>query len=194
MTRPDLATVLRALEACDEALSWAAPFGARWEDALEACRDRRWLTWLAGALLRRGHLRREVLVLCACACARLALRHVPAGQDCAQRAIETAERWARGQATSDDVRAARDAAYAAAACAARYSRAVAYAYAAAAYAAAAAAAADGAAAAAADGAADAADAAAAAADAALLATVRRELGPALLDGLDAYAAAAEATP
>ena len=52
-------------------------------------------------------------VLCACACARTALRHVPAGDLRPLRAIETAERWARGEATQDDLAEARRAAYAA---------------------------------------------------------------------------------
>ena len=114
MTRPELATVLRTLGACRESLAWAADYGAGWERALAECPDRRWMTWLAGALMCRGHMRREVIVLCACACARTALRYVPAGEERPLAAIETAERWCRGDATLDEVRAARrGAAYAA---------------------------------------------------------------------------------
>ena len=47
----------------------------------------------------------------ACACAREALRYVPAGEERPLRAIETTERWLAGQATLDDVQLARDAAY-----------------------------------------------------------------------------------
>ena len=114
MTRPELATVLRTLGACRESLAWAADYSAGWERALAECPDRRWMTWLAGALMCRGHMRREVIVLCACACARTALRYVPAGEERPLAAIETAERWCRGDATLDEVRAARrGAAYAA---------------------------------------------------------------------------------
>ena len=110
MSRLDLSDALRTLGACNESIAWSAPYGADWERALAACPDRRWLTWLAGALLRRGHLRREVIVLCACACARTALRQVPAGEERPLRAIETAERWACGAAKLDEVRDARRAA------------------------------------------------------------------------------------
>ena len=72
---------------------------------------------------------RRVGVWLACAVARSALWHVPAGEDRPRLAIETAERWVRGQATVGECRAAADAADAAA-----YAAAYA-AYAAAAYAA-----------------------------------------------------------
>ena len=171
MTRPELATVLRTLGACRESLAWAADYGAGWERALAECPDRRWMTWLAGALMCRGHMRREVIVLCACACARTALRYVPAGEERPLAAIETAERWCRGDATLDEVRAARrGAAYAAYASAyAAYAAAYADAYADAAY--------------------DARRAARERAEADLRAITRRELGAALLDGLAAYAEA-----
>ena len=188
MTRPALHTALAGLDACAAALAWATPYGTEWERALAECPDHRWMTWLAGAVMRRGHLRREAIVLCACAYARTALRYVPAGETRPLAAIETAERWARGEATLDEVRAAADAA------ADADDAAAAAAYAAAAYAAADAAAdAADAAAAAYAYAADAADAdaaawavrreARAAAEVELLAITRRELGPALLAGL-----------
>ena len=180
MTRPALHTALAGLDACADALAWATPYGTEWERALAECPDRRWMTWLSGALMRRGHLRREVLVLCACEYARTALRYVPAGETRPLAAIETAERWARGEATLDEVRAAADAA------ADADDAAAAAAYAAAAYAAA------DAAAAAADAAAAAYAYAADAADAAeLLAITRRALGPALLAGLTAVCAGGE---
>lgn len=67
------------------------------------------MLWLCG----RAGVRRQDLVLAACACARLALPHVQPGEDCPLRVIETAERWARGETgvTLADVRAAADAAY-----------------------------------------------------------------------------------
>lgn len=67
--------------------------------------------------------RRQPLVLAACECARLALRHVPSGEDRPRLAIEMAERWARGEAevvpgqvkaAAYAARAAADAAYTAA--------------------------------------------------------------------------------
>ena len=176
--RPPLSDVLRSLGACSESIAWADGYGSAWSTALAACPERDWLTWLYGRLLARGHVRREPLVIAACLCAREVLHLIPAGEERPLRAIETAEAWCRGEATLDEVRAARYAAYAAAADAA-----AAYAtYAAAAYAA-------YAAAAAADAAAAAYAAYAAAAAPRILTLLRRELGPHLLTGLDAVVAA-----
>jgi hypothetical protein len=139
-----MATVLLHLErlgACSEAVKWAKPKKSidgnkAWRD----CPRGDWLLWLAA----RAGVERKVVALAACACARLALKWVTPGEDRPLKAIETTERWARGEpgVTLEDVKKVRSAAYAA-------------------YAAAAAAAYD-----AADAAADAADAAAYAADAA----------------------------
>jgi hypothetical protein len=141
---------LNSLHACGEAVEWAreqkSPAQA-WRD----CQRGDWMLWLVGKLSgKSGSAKRRPLVLAACECARLVLNYVPKGEDRPRRAIETAERWARGKATIEEVHAA----------------AAAYAYAAAADAAAAAAAAAAYATAAADAAAAAAAYATAAADAA----------------------------
>lgn len=218
MARRDLTITLRELGAyalgayaksC-EAVQWSAPYGTDWERALDECPERRWLTSLANALMRCGHLRHEVIVLAACAYAHAALQHAPAEEERLLRDIETVERWARGEAALDEVRAAADdasAAYAATAAAAATPAARA-AIAAVTFAATAATHAVRAA----DDAVCAADAAHRAADHAatadarraahadakanLLAITRRELGTALLDGLSAYVATlnAEASP
>lgn len=46
---------------------------------------------------------RPLVILAACACARLVLKYIPAGEMRPERAIETAERWAIGEATVDQV-------------------------------------------------------------------------------------------
>ena len=132
--RATLSDVLRSLGACSESLAWADGYGSAWSTALTACPERSWLTCLYGRLLARGHVRREPLVIAACLCAREVLHLVPAGEERPLRAIETAEAWARGEATTDAVREARRVAYAAYAASAAYAYA-AYAAAAAAYAA-----------------------------------------------------------
>jgi len=180
--RPPLSDVLRSLGACPESIAWADCYGSAYTTALAACPDRSWLTWLYGRLLTRGHVRREPLVIAACLCAREVLHLVPAGEERPLRAIETAEAWCRGEATLDEVRAARsaavdagvgvggvDAAYAAYAAYAAADAYAAYAYAgvgAVAYA-----------------------AAYAAAAPRILTLLRRELGPHLLAGLNAVVAA-----
>ena len=66
----------------------------------------------AEAMLRAcERVDRRRLVLAACACARTVLHLVPAGEDRPRVAIETAERWARGEATLDEVQRAREAAW-----------------------------------------------------------------------------------
>ena len=102
---------LRRLGACEDAYRWAR--GKSGAVAWRTCKRGDWLLWLAA----RAEVRRQDLVLAACACARLALKHVPADEHRPRIAIETAERWARSDdgVTLGDVRAAADAADAAAA-------------------------------------------------------------------------------
>ena len=102
--------------ACEDAVAWVGDrdITAAWAE----CDRADWMLWLAGRVVAR-----KTVVLAACACARTALRYVLAGEDRPRVAIETAERWARGEATIAEVRsaaaaaaayAADDAAYAAA--------------------------------------------------------------------------------
>lgn len=84
-----------------EYVDWRAVTNAalrRWWDTSENAGD-----MLAYATTR---LSRQALVLLAAACARTALRYVPAGEERPRLAIETAEAWARGEATRDEARAA----------------------------------------------------------------------------------------
>jgi len=110
-----IATLTR-LEACTDARAWARslPADTTPESAWSACERGDWLLWLLGALHRRGAVTRQVLVLAACASARTALRYLAGrpAEAASIASIETAERWCRGEATIDEVRAARDAAWA----------------------------------------------------------------------------------
>ena len=78
-------------EPCADAMAWlrereqSSP-----EAAWRECGRGDWMLWLVG----RAASRRK-LVLAACECARLALRHVPTGEERPLLAIETAEAWAR---------------------------------------------------------------------------------------------------
>jgi hypothetical protein len=120
-------TVLSKLGACSEAVEWSKKYKTA-ASAWRHCPRGDWMLWIAGRAC--GDDRRK-LVLAACACARLALRHVPKGEERPRKAIETAEAWARGEdgVTLDDVREAyaADAAYANAAAAAYAADAAAYA-------------------------------------------------------------------
>jgi len=104
---------LKDLNACSEgivAVSKYPSINAWWQDTDRAD----WMLWLIRKTTEGED--RKKLVIVACQCARLALPYVPADEERPLRAIETAERWARGEGniTLNDVRDAADAAYAAA--------------------------------------------------------------------------------
>jgi hypothetical protein len=100
----DLDALFTRLDACREAREWAA--GKTLEQAWAECPRGDWMLWLAGML----GIDRKVLVRATCACARLALPHVPAGERRPLKSIKAAEAWTRGKATIEDVRAAAEAA------------------------------------------------------------------------------------
>jgi hypothetical protein len=100
-------TRIRALGACSEAIAWLEAQDGSLYDAWRRCERGDWLLWLAA----RVGVDRRLVVLAACDCAEPALVHVPAGEDRPRVAIETARRWAAGEATLEEVRSA--AAYAA---------------------------------------------------------------------------------
>ncbi len=104
------ASQLARLGACSEARNWVGRKPIR--TAYRTCERGDWMLWIAA----RAGVDRKVIVLAACECMRLALPHVRTGEDRPRVAIETAERWVRGEAgvTLDDVRNAAAAAYAAA--------------------------------------------------------------------------------
>jgi hypothetical protein len=96
--------------ACEEAIEWAKPyktFTAAWN----ACERGDWMLWLVA----KSEVDCKAVVLAACACARTALKYVQKGDKRPLIAIKTAERWAHGEATIEEVRdaAADAAAYAA---------------------------------------------------------------------------------
>ena len=91
----------------EEAVPWARRYGTDWERALAECEEIWVLGWLADALLHRGHLKHEALVLAACACARSVLHLVPTGEDRPRLALEVADRWTRGEATLEEVAVAQ---------------------------------------------------------------------------------------
>src|SRR3990167_4399803 len=88
---------LKQYNPCADALAWAhtQPSAAvAWRD----CTRGDWMLWLVGQLSGPPEsASRKALVLAACACARLALPHVPASEERPRIAIETAEQWARGE-------------------------------------------------------------------------------------------------
>jgi len=112
--KAEIVASVRKMGACPEAVAWLAehknPTQA-WRD----CERGDWMLWLVGKLAGPvGDPRRKKLVLAACGCARLSLKYVKAGEERPRIAIETAEKWARGKATIEEVRIAAYAAYAAA--------------------------------------------------------------------------------
>lgn len=108
MTNEALRQFLASRDACRSAMDWLGhrDSSQMWAD----CERPDWLLWWAAHSVPR-----QELVLAACDCAELALRYVSEGENRPRLAIETARRWAKGDATVEEVRAA-DAAALAAAC------------------------------------------------------------------------------
>jgi hypothetical protein len=106
MDAKELARYLKRVGACPEAVEWSK--GKTLAEAWTQCERADWMLWLAAKRMPRKRV-----VLAACACARTALKRIPVGEERPAKAIETAERWARGEATITEVRAAYAAAAAA---------------------------------------------------------------------------------
>jgi hypothetical protein len=134
---------IKELGACGEAVKNALDYKTS-QELWDNCERGDWMLWLIGKLSGESESeKRKGLVLAACECARLMLKLVAKGETRPLKAIETAEKWAKGKATIQEVRAdaadaadAANTAYAAnAANAAAYAAYAAYAAAYAAYAA-----------------------------------------------------------
>lgn len=85
------------LGASAEARAWASDYPTL-RDAWIACDRVDWLLWLVACTLPR-----ERLVWVTCQIARTALVYVPAGEDRPRLEIETAEAWARGETSLEEV-------------------------------------------------------------------------------------------
>jgi hypothetical protein len=102
----NLDKLLKDLNACPGAVVWAK--GKTLAVAWRTCPRADWMLWLAA----RAGVRRQDLVLAACACARTSLKYVKKGEERPRLAIEAAEDWAKGGATT--LEQVKTAAYAAA--------------------------------------------------------------------------------
>ncbi len=89
-------------EACGPSLTWLA--GRDLATAWAECGRGDWMLWLAA----RAGMDRRVVVAACCACVRTLLPRIPADEALPLAAVETVERWCRGEASIDEVRAARD--------------------------------------------------------------------------------------
>ena len=104
----ELSTQLKKFDACTEGYEWAK--GKTLTEAWSTCERGDWMLWYAAKV----NIDRKLLVKAACACARLALKFVPDGEQRPRITIETAEAWTEGKASLNDVRTAAAAAYTAA--------------------------------------------------------------------------------
>ena len=120
MSAEEVAQLLRNLGACIEARKWAE--GKDLATIWSTCDQPDWLLWLVARMEGKpGWPARQQIVLVACDCEELAAHYAEPGEDrsCITIAIEAARKWARGEATIEEVRKAAAAdTYAAAAAAA----------------------------------------------------------------------------
>ena len=106
-----LSTILSRQNACAEARTWAKT-QPDLQTVWTACKRSDWMIWLlARTTLDQDDPR---LRLMACDFAEAVLKDVPEGEDRPRRAIEVARRFAAGEASQEEMAAARDAARAAA--------------------------------------------------------------------------------
>jgi hypothetical protein len=101
--RPTLTDKLRLLGAGDDAVKWAAD--KTFEQAYIECKRGDRMLWLAAKLFPRARV-----VLAACDCAEQGLRYAP-GEDRLRVALDDGRRWARGELTMEQMRAAYQAAF-----------------------------------------------------------------------------------
>ena len=106
---------LESINACSEAVAWAK--GKSAQKAWDTCTRGDWMIWLLTQ--NSVNADQSKLRLLACDCAESVLHLVPAGEDRPRQAIEVARRFARGEATRDELAAARVASSAASSDAAR---------------------------------------------------------------------------
>jgi hypothetical protein len=116
MAETKLQNRLKRLGACEEAVKWVADrdFAAAWTE----CQRADWMLWLCGWMAgKAGWPTREQIVL---VCCRIAEDALPIYEEKypndkrVRECIEVTRRWAKGKATIEEVRKARDAARAAA--------------------------------------------------------------------------------
>lgn len=121
MTNVQTIDLLKRLGACDDATEWLGDrdLATAWRE----CPRGDWMLWLAASMPDR-----KPVVRAACACARLALPYVQAGEMRPLKAIDMAECWVGddGVATPDQLNLAADAAFDAA-YASAYTRSAAFA-------------------------------------------------------------------
>ena len=112
---------LKKLDACKDAVEWAKNYKT-FQEVWDNCERADWMLWIAGTMADKNGNRKQV-VLAACKCARRSLKYVDQGEKRPLEAIQTAERWATGKASLEDVRSASASASASAASAASASSA-----------------------------------------------------------------------
>jgi len=98
-----LSECLISMRACPEAVEWVGTrnLAAAWHE----CERADWMLWLCGKMVgKHGWPRHEDIVLAACDCALTAKQWWWRVNDCPARAIETAQKWACGKASIDEVR------------------------------------------------------------------------------------------
>ena len=102
--------ILTSLGACPDAVKWSKKYRSA-KSAWANCERGDWLLWLAGKKAGPvGDEKRKKLVLAACGCARLALpiwqKRYPDDKR-VEVCLDTAERWARNEATLEALQVSR---------------------------------------------------------------------------------------
>ena len=102
---------LNKLGACLEAVEWASHFKTL-QEVWDKCERGDWMLWLLGEQAGGSRSKSfKKLVITTCKCARLSLKYIPKKEKRPLAAIQTAEKWARGEKniSLQDVKNAADA-------------------------------------------------------------------------------------
>ena len=92
----DYISYLKELNACSEAIEWSKQFKTS-QEAWNNCERGDWMLWLLDKQAGKPESKnRKKLVLAACRCARLSLKHIPKNEKRPLKAIQAAEKWAKG--------------------------------------------------------------------------------------------------
>jgi len=101
------------MDACQEAIDWVE--NRTIKEAWTDCQRGDWMLWLLEQMEgEKGWLDEKKIMLLGCWCTRRALKYVPEGETRPLKAIETKEKWAKGETTREEMDVARSVAMTAA--------------------------------------------------------------------------------
>ena len=113
MNNKNFSKLLSRINACGEAQTWVTEHGGETSELWRDCERGDWMAWILVETQDRLGITRQQIVLALCDCAELSLKYFEKEypKDTRPRqAIETARKWAKGNATEEQLKSAASAA------------------------------------------------------------------------------------